>query len=117
MGYRFRLHKKGLPGTPDLVLASHRAVIFVHGCFWHRHPRCRKASNPTTRVEFWRDKFERNVARDNTAKRNLREAGWRVLVVWECHTRRLDQLQLKLVRFLDTSAPGTQLSGHRRSRR
>jgi DNA mismatch endonuclease (patch repair protein) len=100
LGYRFRLHSKDLPGKPDLVLPKYRAVIFVHGCFWHRHPKCRKASNPTTRIAFWVDKFERNVARDAENRRLLRRAKWRVLTIWECETKREDRLRRILQRFL-----------------
>ena len=87
MGYRFTLRRKGLPGTPDIVLPRHRAVVFVHGCFWHRHPGCRLATRPKTRKAFWGEKFARNVARDRRNQRKLREAGWRVFVVWECQVR------------------------------
>ena len=87
MGYRFRLHRRDLPGSPDLVFPRRKAVVFVHGCFWHRHPSCRMASTPKTRAEFWADKFARNVVRDAAATTALEAAGWRVLTVWECETR------------------------------
>lgn len=83
-GFRFRLHRKDLPGSPDLVLPRHRAVVFVHGCFWHFHVGCRLAKVPGTREEFWRTKLFGNRARDATAAEALQAAGWRVLVVWEC---------------------------------
>lgn len=83
-GFRFRIHGKKLPGRPDLVLRKHQTVVFVHGCFWHRHTDCPRATMPATRVEFWRDKFERNVARDLEHQAELRELGWRVIVLWEC---------------------------------
>lgn len=86
-GYRFRLHRKDLPGKPDIVLPSRRAVVFVHGCFWHRHPACRAASSPSTRVAFWQDKFARNVERDRLAIAALERAGWAVHVIWECETK------------------------------
>jgi DNA mismatch endonuclease (patch repair protein) len=86
-GLRFRLHKAGLPGRPDLVLARYRTVIFVHGCFWHRHPRCRYATTPSTNRAFWRRKFEQNVARDTRQRRELGSLGWRVLVIWECQVQ------------------------------
>ena len=89
MGYRFRLHRRDLPGCPDLVLAAYKTALFVHGCFWHRHRGCRKASEPSTRVEFWTDKFRRNVARDRKNRARLLNAGWRVIVVWECETRNM----------------------------
>lgn len=100
LGYRFRLHRRDLPGTPDMILPKHRAVIFVHGCFWHRHPKCRKASNPTTRVEFWTEKFRRNVERDKTDRNRLRRRGWRVLVVWECQTKNAAEVERRIISFL-----------------
>jgi DNA mismatch endonuclease, patch repair protein len=102
MGYRFRLHKKGLPGTPDLVLAAHRKVIFVHGCFWHMH-RCRYGKvSPATNTEFWQNKRGGNVTRDQRNRRQLRAAGWSVLVIWECWTRDIEgQLLPRLQRFLE----------------
>lgn len=84
LGYRFRLHRKDLPGSPDIVLPKHRTVVFVHGCFWHRHPGCRKATIPKTRQEFWGRKFERNVERDREAISALEAANWRSIVIWEC---------------------------------
>jgi DNA mismatch endonuclease (patch repair protein) len=86
-GYRFRLHRRDLPGRPDIVLPGRRAVVFVHGCFWHRHPGCRAASSPSTRREFWQDKFERNVDRDRRNVEALAADGWSVHVVWECETK------------------------------
>ena len=84
LGFRFRLHGRRLPGRPDIVLARHRTVVFVHGCFWHRHRGCRFAYQPKSNVSFWTEKFEQNVARDSRNKRELLRLGWRVLVVWEC---------------------------------
>lgn len=86
LGYRFRLHRKDLPGTPDLVLPRLRSVVFVNGCFWHRHPGCKKASTPKTRVEFWSRKFSANVARDTENIAKLSEMGWTILTIWECET-------------------------------
>ncbi|PMR78515.1 very short patch repair endonuclease [Halomonas urumqiensis] len=83
-GFRFRLHRKDLPGKPDLVLTKHRLVIFVHGCFWHRHEGCFYATSPATRKDFWRRKLIGNVERDRRQQAELIEAGWRVLVIWEC---------------------------------
>lgn len=82
-GLRFRLHRRDLPGRPDLVLPKYRAVVFVHGCFWHAHT-CQKGRIPGTRSDFWRAKFEGNRKRDARSARALREAGWRVFKVWEC---------------------------------
>lgn len=100
LGYRFRLHRRSLPGRPDLVFPSRRAAIFVHGCFWHRHEGCRKASSPKTRVEFWEAKFARNVERDAEVQQRLRAAGWRVLVIWECEIGRNGDLDRTLREFL-----------------
>ena len=101
LGYRFRLHRKDLPGRPDLVFPGRRKVIFVHGCFWHRHQGCRKASMPKTRSDFWNAKFEANVARDARVERALEEAGWDVEVVWECQTKEPSELAERLTGFLD----------------
>jgi DNA mismatch endonuclease, patch repair protein len=79
---------KNLSGTPDIVLAKYRTVVFVHGCFWHRHPGCREAAVPKTRTAFWEKKFARNVTRDRRVQRALRKLGWRVIVVWECQVLR-----------------------------
>lgn len=87
LGFRYRLHAKGIPGKPDLVLPKYKAVIFVHGCFWHRHPGCRYASTPATRPEFWASKFSANVARDSAVRSALSQAGWRVATIWECAMR------------------------------
>lgn len=87
LGYRFRIHRRDLPGSPDIVLPKYKTAIFVHGCFWHRHPGCKKATTPKTRVPFWTEKFERNVLRDRQKETALREMGWQVLVVWECETK------------------------------
>lgn len=83
-GFRFRLHDKCLPGSPDLVLPRYRAVVFVHGCFWHRHEGCRFATTPATRPDFWADKFQANVARDRKHEAALLAANWRVAIIWEC---------------------------------
>lgn len=83
-GFRYRLHAKNLPGKPDIVLPKYRAVIFVHGCFWHRHPGCRYATMPATRPEFWAEKFRGNVERGVRNQDALLKVGWRVAVVWEC---------------------------------
>jgi DNA mismatch endonuclease (patch repair protein) len=91
-GFRFRLHSGKVHGRPDLVLPKHRAVVFVHGCFWHRHEGCRYATVPATRPEFWRAKFDANVARDRTVRTTLLDGGWRVATVWECALRKPDQV-------------------------
>lgn len=84
MRLRFRLHRKTLPGTPDLVFPKRKIAVFVHGCFWHRHINCSKASTPTSAIEFWAAKFESNVARDRRVRRRLRRLGWKVVTVWQC---------------------------------
>ena len=96
LGLRYRLHQRGLPGTPDLVFRKYYTVIFVHGCFWHRHPGCSKAGLPKSNVGFWRRKFDRTVARDAQTTAELKVGGWRVEIIWECETRDVDQLRLKL---------------------
>lgn len=83
-GYRFRLHVSSLPGRPDIVLPKYRTVIFMNGCFWHRHPACSKAYTPSSRTEFWTAKFEATIARDAKKSAELRKQGWNVLTVWEC---------------------------------
>ncbi|MFO1175546.1 MAG: DNA mismatch endonuclease Vsr [Paracoccaceae bacterium] len=87
-GLRFRLHADNVPGKPDLVLPKYRAVVFVHGCFWHRHADCRYTTTPATRTDFWEAKFAANMVRDRLVQSGLRTAGWRVATVWECALRR-----------------------------
>ena len=103
LGYRFRLHRRDLPGTPDLVFPSSRKVIFVHGCFWHRHPNCRSATTPKSRAKFWKLKFDTNVTRDATKIAHLKKLGWRVLILWECQVRDGRILERKLITFLKPS--------------
>jgi len=100
MGSRFRLHRRDLPGRPDLVFPSRKKVVFVHGCFWHQHPGCRFATRPATRRDFWDAKLEANRRRDRRNQRKLRELGWGVMVVWECQTRDLGRLERRLRAFL-----------------
>lgn len=102
MGYRFRLHRKDLPGKPDIVLPRYRTVIMVHGCFWHRHQGCKFAYTPKSRVEFWQRKFQSNVIRDKLVARQLRSLGWRILVIWECQVndgKKLAQLSKSIKRI------------------
>jgi DNA mismatch endonuclease, patch repair protein len=105
LGYRFRLHDKALPGRPDIVLRQYRTVIFVHGCFWHRHRGCRYAYSPKSRVEFWEEKFAQNILRDQDAQAALVHAGWRVAIMWECETRDLAALAERVRKLL--VKPGT----------
>ena len=96
MGYRFRLHRRDLPGRPDIVLPKYRTVIFVHGCFWHQHSGCRFSNVPKSRQDYWTKKLEGNVRRDRRHQRNLRKQGWKVLIVWECQTKTPVKLQRRL---------------------
>lgn len=100
LGYRFRLHRKDLPGSPDLVFSSKRSVIFVHGCYWHRHDCKRGKFFPAVNTAFWSEKFQRTLTRDRKALRSLSELGWSAMVVWECETRDLEDLSGKVCQFL-----------------
>jgi DNA mismatch endonuclease (patch repair protein) len=104
MGFRFRLHDKALPGKPDIVLKKHRTLIFVHGCFWHRHEACRYCYSPKSNIEFWQAKFKRNVSRDTEVKQALRKLGWHVLTVWECEVANEKKLRRKLMGHLTRNA-------------
>ncbi len=103
MGFRYALHRRDLPGCPDLVFAPRKKAIFVHGCFWHRHAssKCRLARLPKSRLDFWAKKLESNRLRDDKKTRALRAMGWKVLLVWECQLSDKEQLQNKLRRFLE----------------
>lgn len=96
LGYRFRLHRRDLPGNPDIVLPRHKIAIFVHGCFWHQHEGCKLASKPKTRQDYWTPKLARNIERDRLAQSALAELGWRVEIVWECEVRKPDELKRKV---------------------
>ncbi|MBY6151661.1 DNA mismatch endonuclease Vsr [Vannielia litorea] len=111
MGFRFRLHDRRLPGSPDLILPKHRAVVFVHGCFWHRHAGCRLATMPKTRVKFWSEKFARNVKRDRDNLKALGSQGWRTAVVWQCQLSRgsRDRTIGALAEWLKDAEPGFEL--------
>ncbi len=84
LGYRFRLHRKDLPGSPDIVLPKYKTVIFVHGCFWHRHENCKYATSPKTREEFWENKFNANIKRDLEVQKEIKNIGWKSIILWEC---------------------------------
>ena len=99
MGYRFRLHVKALPGTPDIVLPKHKVVIFVHGCFWHRHKGCKNCSTPSSNRAFWLRKFRGNTRRDASHQEALRKLGWRSFVLWECEVSDADVLRTRLERL------------------
>ncbi len=107
LGFRFRLHRKDLPGRPDIVFPRHQAVIVVHGCFWHRHPGCKRASSPKTRVRYWQNKFEDNVVRDKRNETALRDLGWKVMLIWECETKDHEAVAARIESFLrrDESEP------------
>jgi DNA mismatch endonuclease, patch repair protein len=116
LGYRFSLRRRDLPGRPDIVLPLRRTVIFVHGCFWHRHRGCIEASNPKSRVPYWTAKFASNIARDRRNRRALMKSGWRVFVVWECQVcKSPDQVARHLVQKIgprmDSVCPTTIPSG------
>jgi DNA mismatch endonuclease (patch repair protein) len=99
LGYRFRLHVKGLPGSPDIVLPKWRSVVFVNGCFWHGHS-CARGNAPTSNVEFWQRKIGKNRERDSRARRELRKCGWRVVTIWQCETKDSTRLRKRMVQFL-----------------
>lgn len=100
MGYRFRLHRRDLPGSPDLVFPGRRKVVFVHGCYWHRHPDCRFAYTPKSNADFWNEKFAFNVKRDTEALSQLQNEGWDPLVIWECESVDADQVAARLLNHL-----------------
>jgi len=103
-GYRFRLHDKNLPGSPDIVLRKYRTVIFVHGCYWHRHPGCKQGAyfpkDPKQGTKFWKEKFKNNIKRDHKNTQLLEELGWNVTVIWECQTKSEEILKNCISRFL-----------------
>ena len=100
LGYRFRLHRKDLPGRPDIVFPGRRKLIFAHGCFWHQHPGCREGRIPGSRVGYWMPKLNRNQTRDSENQARLEKQGWEVLVVWECDLKNTQSLTKTLRRFL-----------------
>lgn len=99
MGFRFRLNRKDLPGKPDIVLPKYKTVIFVHGCFWHRHQGCKFAYTPKSRVDFWNKKFAENMNRDRKTTSELQKKGWKVLIIWECQTKNMSKLAAELKSF------------------
>jgi DNA mismatch endonuclease, patch repair protein len=113
LGFRFRLHRRDLPGKPDIVLPRYRLAIFIHGCFWHQHAGCRLASRPKTREEYWGPKLAANVARDELHATELIAAGWRVETIWECDTReakRLERVVDEIDKALRQRVPGNHLA-------
>jgi DNA mismatch endonuclease (patch repair protein) len=105
LGYRFRLHRRDLPGSPDLVFPGTRKVVFVHGCFWHRHAGCPRTTTPSTRHSFWMEKFARNTERDAQVEFKLRALGWDVLTIWECETTYASEVEKRLITFLGSPGP------------
>jgi DNA mismatch endonuclease (patch repair protein) len=101
LGFRYRLHSRELPGKPDLVFKGKRKVIFVHGCFWHRHSGCSKASTPKTRADFWKQKLDANVVHDKSVIQALKKDGWSTLTVWQCELKKVETLTKRLSRFLE----------------
>ena len=108
LGYRYRLHRRDLPGAPDLVFSSRKAVLFVHGCFWHAHDGCKVDHQPESRSTYWAEKFERNKARDRKNEEALQRAGWKVLTVWECETKDLYILERRLTAGLGPPRHGAR---------
>lgn len=112
MGFRYRVHVSNLPGRPDLVFPKYRAIVFVHGCFWHRHPGCTYATTPSSNISFWREKFGRTIERDAVILAELRKRGWRIAVVWECALGKkgLDDLSDRLGMWLKSKNVHLELS-------
>ncbi|MGB8700479.1 MAG: very short patch repair endonuclease [Thermosynechococcaceae cyanobacterium] len=109
LGYRYRLHRKDLPGKPDLTFGRSRKAIFIHGCFWHGHEGCRFGRLPKSNLDYWQPKLERNMQRDRANAERLREAGWDILVLWQCELKDIDGAIAKLVAFLEDG--GVQYRG------
>lgn len=117
LGLRFRLHRRDLPGTPDIVFPRHRKIVQVHGCFWHQHEGCRLARQPKSRLDYWLPKLARNMERDRTAAEQLAALGWEALTIWECETRAADLVRARLAAFLlGAPAPADQATEAKRSR-
>ncbi|SED69160.1 very short patch repair endonuclease [Pseudomonas costantinii] len=110
LGFRYRLHRKDLPGTPDLAFPKHRLCLFVHGCFWHSHPGCKYAYTPKSRLDFWLPKLAKNVERDMKAKRALEGSGWRVSIIWECQTKNRDTLRAEIQKMINPEIDSQHIS-------
>ncbi|WP_262299017.1 very short patch repair endonuclease [Microvirga sesbaniae] len=108
MGYRYRLHRRDLPGSPDLVFPRLRKVILIHGCYWHRHPGCRFAYQPKSNTAFWDEKFRRNQERDRRVLSELRALGWDPLIIWECETRNPETLRTRIAAHLEYAGDNEQ---------
>jgi DNA mismatch endonuclease Vsr len=109
LGYRYRLHAKDLPGKPDLVFRRRKAVIFVHGCFWHLHSKCREGRIPASNKDYWEPKLNRTIARDADNRRLLKDLGWKVLTLWECELASQEHLIKKLTKFLGPASEGAKI--------
>jgi DNA mismatch endonuclease (patch repair protein) len=107
MGYRFRLHRKDLPGNPDIILPKFKKAIFVHGCFWHQHPGCKRAALPSSNREFWKNKLQGNRERDLKKIDSLKKDGWDVLIIWQCEIKSEDNLAHKLKDFISVAGVGS----------
>ena len=101
LGYRFRLHRRDLPGNPDIVLPKFKKIVFVHGCFWHQHHGCPRANRPSSNTKFWNLKLDSTIARDRENLQRLSELGWKSLIVWECETKDKDALRDRLISFIE----------------
>ena len=108
MGYRFRLHRKSLPGCPDVVFPKSKKAIFIHGCFWHGHMSCKRAGIPKTRTAYWFNKISANVERDDRNRKAITDLGWQVLVIWQCEVKKLDRLEERLKVFLSGASGGNK---------
>lgn len=104
MGLRFRIHRRDLPGNPDIIFPKYRAAIFIHGCFWHRHLGCKKATMPKSNVRFWEEKFTHNIERDERNIQKLRELGWSVAIFWECEVKDPEEIEKRLCDVLSDSS-------------
>jgi len=103
MGYRFRLYRNDLPGKPDIILRKYKTVIFVHGCFWHRHKGCKRCTTPGSNQDYWLPKFEKNIIKDKKNQKLLKKQGWNYIIVWECKIKDLDKLSVKLDKILKSN--------------
>jgi len=114
LGYRFRLHRSDLPGSPDMVFTGRKKVIFVHGCFWHRHAGCRKGKLPKSNLIYWKSKLVANKKRDVANRTRLESQGWFVLVVWQCELKRQEELKDRLIQFLEHNTPSRPGKGQQK---
>ena len=109
IGYRYRIHIKNITGKPDLTFTRRKKVIFVHGCFWHRHKNCKFSTCPKTNIEFWNEKFEKNIKRDRKVQLELNKQGWKHLVIWECELKHLEKIKTKILNFLGPTSSSKKI--------